>query len=69
MIELEGVDAALDQAAALLDRAPLAAVPVSMSGTSRRAGITYDIEGEAGAIITRSPARGQAHGGGAWNRS
>lgn len=61
VMELEGVQAALDQAAALLDRARSAGIPIIHVQHSDGPGSLYDIEGESGAIVTRvAPRDGEA---------
>ena len=56
VMELEGVQAALDEAAALLDRARSAGIP-SSTPALRRPGSLYDVDGESGAIVTRVAPR------------
>jgi nicotinamidase-related amidase len=51
VMELEGVDAALEAAAALLDRARTAGIPIIHIQHSDGPGSLYDIEGESGAIV------------------
>jgi nicotinamidase-related amidase len=61
VMELEGVQAALDEAAALLDRARTAGIPIIHVQHSDGPGSLYDIEGESGAIVTRvAPRDGEA---------
>ena len=61
VMELEGVQAALDEAAALLDRARSAGIPVIHVQHSDGPGSLYDVEGETGAIVTRvAPRDGEA---------
>ena len=61
VMELEGVQAALDEAAALLDRARSAGIPIIPVQHSDGPGSLYDIEGESGAIVTRvAPRDGEA---------
>jgi len=61
VMELEGVQAALDEAAALLDRARSAGIPIIHVQHSDGPGSLYDIEGESGAIVTRvAPRAGEA---------
>ena len=61
VMELEGVQAALDEAAALLDRARSAGIPIIHVQHSDGPGSLYDIEGEIGAIVTRvAPRDGEA---------
>ena len=57
VMELEGVDAALDEAAALLDRARSAGIPIIHIQHSDGPGSLYDIEGESGAIVARVAPR------------
>lgn len=58
VMELEGVQPALDQAAELLDRARTAGIPVIHIQHSDGPGSLYDIEGESGAIVDRVAPRG-----------
>ncbi|MGZ6779687.1 MAG: isochorismatase family protein, partial [Mycobacterium sp.] len=58
VMELEGVQAALDEAAALLDRARAAGIPVIHIQHSDGPGSLYDIDGESGAIVERVAPRG-----------
>lgn len=58
VMELEGVQPALDQAAALLDRARSIGIPIVHIQHSDGPGSLYDIEGESGAIVTRVAPRG-----------
>lgn len=51
MMELEGVAAALDEAAVLLDRARSAGIPIVHIQHSDGPGSLYDIDGETGAIV------------------
>ena len=61
VMELEGVQAALDEAAALLDRARSAGIPIIHVQHSDGPGSLYDVEGESGAIVTRvAPRDGEA---------
>ena len=53
VMELEGVQAALDEAAALLDRARSAGIPIIHVQHSDGPGSLYDVEGESGAIVPR----------------
>jgi nicotinamidase-related amidase len=57
VMELEGVEAALDQAAALLDRARSAGVPVIHIQHDDGPGGLYDVRGESGAIVDRVAPR------------
>ncbi|MGB7509290.1 MAG: isochorismatase family protein [Mycobacterium sp.] len=56
VMELEGVQAALDEAAALLDRARTAGIPVIHIQHDDGGGL-YDIEGESGAIVAQVAPR------------
>ena len=61
VMELEGVQAALDEAATLLERARSAGIPIIHVQHSDGPGSLYDIEGESGAIVTRlAPRDGEA---------
>ncbi|HEX2285751.1 MAG TPA: cysteine hydrolase family protein [Mycobacterium sp.] len=51
VMELEGVQAALDEAASLLDRARSAGIPIIHIQHDDGPGSLYDIEGESGAIV------------------
>ncbi|GAB3005101.1 cysteine hydrolase family protein [Mycobacterium bourgelatii] len=57
-MELDGVQPALDEAAALLDRARSAGVPVIHIQHNMGPGSLYDIEGESGAIVAPVAPRG-----------
>src|SRR6478735_6653633 len=57
VMELEGVQAALDEAAALLERARSAGIPVIHIQHDDGPGSLYDIEGESGAIVDRVAPR------------
>jgi nicotinamidase-related amidase len=57
VLELDGVQAALDEAATLLDRARSAGIPVIHIQHSDGPGSLYDIEGETGAIVERVAPR------------
>jgi nicotinamidase-related amidase len=60
VMELEGVQAALDEAAILLDRARTAGIPIIHVQHSDGPGSLYDIEGESGAIVERvAPREGE----------
>lgn len=60
VMELEGVGAALDEAAALLDRARTAGIPVIHIQHSDGPGSLYDIDGESGAIVAAvAPREGE----------
>lgn len=56
VMELEGVQAALDEAAALLDRARTAGIPVIHIQHDDGGGL-YDIAGESGAIVAQVAPR------------
>ena len=57
VMELDGVQSALDEAAALLDRARTAGIPIQHSDGP---GSLYDIEGDSGAIVARvAPREGE----------
>lgn len=58
VMELEGVEAALDQAAELLERARTAGIPIVHIQHSDGPGSLYDIDGESGAIVDRVAPRG-----------
>lgn len=57
VMELDGVRAALDEAAALLDRARTAGIPVIHIQHDDGGGL-YDISGESGAIVEQVAPRG-----------
>ena len=57
VMELEGVQAALDEAAVLLDRARTAGAPVIHIQHSDGPGSLYDIDGESGAIVAQVAPR------------
>jgi nicotinamidase-related amidase len=57
VMELEGVQAALDEAAALLDRARTAGIPIIHIQHSDGPGSLYDIDGFSGAIVDRVAPR------------
>ena len=58
--ELEGVQAALEQTAELLDRARSAGIPIIHIQHSDGPGSLYDIEGESGAIVAAvAPREGE----------
>src|SRR5215510_10697418 len=60
VMELEGVQAALDEAATLLDRARTAGAPVIHIQHDDGPGSLYDIEGESGAIVAQvAPREGE----------
>ncbi len=60
IMELEGVQAALEQAAQLLDRARSAGVPIIHIQHSDGPGSLYDIDGESGAIVASvAPREGE----------
>lgn len=58
VLELDGVEAALDEAAALLDRARSAGIPIIHIQHDDGPGSLYDIKGESGAIVSRLAPRG-----------
>jgi nicotinamidase-related amidase len=57
VMELDGVQAALDEVAVLLDRARSAGVPVIHVQHSDGPGSLYDIDAESGAIVARVAPR------------
>jgi nicotinamidase-related amidase len=60
VMELEGVQKALDEAAALLDRARSAGIPIIHVQHDDGPGSLYDIDGESGAIVSRvAPHNGE----------
>src|SRR6476469_5180420 len=60
-MELVGVQAALDQAAELLDRARSAGIPIVHIQHDDGEGSLYDVRGESGAIVDRvAPREGEA---------
>jgi nicotinamidase-related amidase len=60
LMELDGVQEALDEAAALLDRARSAGIPIIHIQHDDGPGSLYDIEGESGAIVPRvAPQNGE----------
>lgn len=60
VMELDGVAAALDQAAALLERARSAGIPIIHIQHSDGPGSLYDVEGESGAIVPQvAPREGE----------
>jgi nicotinamidase-related amidase len=60
VMELEGVQQALDEAAALLDRARSAGIPIIHIQHNDGPDSLYDIEGESGAIVARvAPREGE----------
>ena len=59
VMELDGVSAALDEAAALLDRARTAGIPIIHIQHSDGPGSLYDIDGESGAIVFAGRAAGR----------
>jgi nicotinamidase-related amidase len=60
VMELDGVQDALDEAATLLERARVAGIPVIHIQHSDGPGSLYDIEGESGAIVDRvAPREGE----------
>lgn len=61
VMELDGVQPALDEAATLLDRARTAGIPVVHIQHDDGPGSLYDIQGESGAIVDRvAPRSGEA---------
>ena len=61
VMELEGVQAALDEAAVLLDRARTAGIPVIHIQHDDGPGSLYDIEGESGSIVAQvAPRNGES---------
>ncbi|MFB1297603.1 cysteine hydrolase family protein [Mycobacterium sp. pW049] len=61
VMELDGVQPALDEAATLLDRARTAGIPVVHIQHDDGPGSLYDIEGESDAIVDRvAPRNGEA---------
>jgi nicotinamidase-related amidase len=59
-MELEGVQAALDEVEALLDRARSAGIPIIHIQHDDGPGSLYDIEGDSGAIVPRvAPHNGE----------
>jgi nicotinamidase-related amidase len=61
VMELEGVQAALDETATLLDRARSAGIPIVHIQHSDGPGSLYDIGGETGAIVDRvAPRQGES---------
>lgn len=61
VMELDGVQAALDEAATLLDRARTAGIPIIHVQHSDGPGSLYDVDGESGAIVTRvAPREGES---------
>jgi len=60
VLELDGVEAALDEAAALLDRARSAGIPIIHIQHDDGPGSLYDTQGESGAIVSRvAPREGE----------
>lgn len=60
VMELEGVQGALDEVEALLDRARSAGIPIVHIQHDDGPGSPYDIEGESGAIVPRvAPHNGE----------
>ena len=57
VMELEGVQSALDEAAALLERARTAGIPVVHIQHDAGPGSPYDIDGESGAIVAQVAPR------------
>src|SRR6218665_1484021 len=60
VMELVGVQAALDEAATVLERARVAGVPIIHIQHNDGPGSLYDVDGETGAIVDRvSPRAGE----------
>ena len=60
VMELERVQAALDEAVTLLERARTAGIPIIHIQHSDGPGSLYDIDGESGAIVDRvAPREGE----------
>jgi nicotinamidase-related amidase len=60
VMELEGVQAALDEVEALLDRARSAGIPIIHIQHDDGPGSLYDIEGDSGAVVPRvAPHNGE----------
>ena len=60
VMELDGVQAALDEAATLLERARAAGIPIIHIQHNDGPGSLYDIEGQSGAIVDRvAPREGE----------
>jgi nicotinamidase-related amidase len=57
VLELEGVQAALDEAAFLLERARVAGIPIIHIQHDDGPGSLYDVRGESGAIVARVAPR------------
>ena len=57
VMELEGVQVALDEAATLLDRARTAGIPIVHIQHSDGPGSLYDVDGHTGAIVDRVAPR------------
>jgi nicotinamidase-related amidase len=57
VLELDGVQAALDETATLLERARSAGIPIIHVQHSDGPGSLYDIEGESGAIVAQVAPR------------
>ena len=57
VMELEGVQAALDEAATLLERARNAGIPIIHIQHSDGPGSLYDVDGESGAIVAQVAPR------------
>jgi nicotinamidase-related amidase len=57
VMELDGVQAALDEAATLLERARIAGIPIIHIQHNDGPGSLYDIDGESGAIVDRVAPR------------
>lgn len=61
VMALEGVEPAIDEAAALLDRARTAGIPIVHVQHDAGAGSPYDVRGEIGAIVDRVAPRDGEH--------
>jgi len=61
VMELDGVQAALDEAEALLDRARSAGIRIVHVQHSDGPGSLYDIDGQSGAIVARVAPRDGEH--------
>ena len=57
VLELDGVQAALDQAAELLDRARSARIPIFHVAHDGGAGSPYDVRADIGRIVDRAAPR------------
>lgn len=61
VMELDGIEAALDEAASLLDRARTVGIPVIHIQHDMGPGSAYDVQGESGAIVDRVAPRADEH--------